>query len=395
MVEDRLQLPGECAACRRSICDRYIMRVADANYHERCLLCCACGSRLAHSCFTKDAKLYCRIDYDRLYAKKCLGCSEKVSPEELVMRALDSVFHLRCFVCVVCGGRLQKGDQFVIKQGQLFCRPDYEKEVEMLQGYAPGEFPCDDLITTSARPHDGRRGPKRPRTILTTQQRRAFKASFELSPKPCRKVRETLAKDTGLSVRIVQVWFQNQRAKMKKMQKKARQDGKILKDSEDSEPGNSSSTKSCKIKEEDQSPQGVGYLNECSSDTEAGSLAIEGYGAEVDGASHYLPLKEDPPGTPDPGEVASLFFKHQEFAAAQVGPHHHAKLAGNNGPFMSAFPYGSCPPEAAMAGGGPPAGMFGGGHQHPMTPSLNPIDRLYSMQNSYFCGEDGPTLADQ
>jgi LIM homeobox transcription factor 1 len=61
-----------------------------------------------------------------------------VGPEELVMRAQDSVFHLRCFVCVVCGGRLQKGDQFVIKQGQLFCRPDYEKEVEMLQGYAPG-----------------------------------------------------------------------------------------------------------------------------------------------------------------------------------------------------------------------------------------------------------------
>lgn len=53
--------------------------------------------------------------------------------------------------------------------------------------------------------HDGRRGPKRPRTILTTQQRRAFKASFELSPKPCRKVRESLAHDTGLSVRIVQV----------------------------------------------------------------------------------------------------------------------------------------------------------------------------------------------
>jgi len=52
---------------------------------------------------------------------------------------------------------------------------------------------------------DGRRGPKRPRTILNTQQRRAFKASFEVSPKPCRKVRENLAKDTGLSLRIVQV----------------------------------------------------------------------------------------------------------------------------------------------------------------------------------------------
>lgn len=36
---------------------------------------------------------------------------------------------------------------------------------------------------------DSRR-PKRPRTILTTQQRRAFKASFEVSSKPCRKVRQ-------------------------------------------------------------------------------------------------------------------------------------------------------------------------------------------------------------
>lgn len=61
-----------------------------------------------------------------------------MGPDELVMRALDAVFHLRCFVCVVCGVRLQKGDQFVIKQGQLFCRPDYEKEVEMMQGYSQG-----------------------------------------------------------------------------------------------------------------------------------------------------------------------------------------------------------------------------------------------------------------
>lgn len=29
---------------------------------------------------------------------------------------------------------------------------------------------------------------KRPRTILTSQQRRAFKASFDVSSKPCRKV---------------------------------------------------------------------------------------------------------------------------------------------------------------------------------------------------------------
>jgi hypothetical protein len=49
-------------------------------------------------------------------------------------------------------------------------------------------YTADDLIDENSRPRDGRRGPKRPRTILTSTQRRQFKASFEISPKPCRKV---------------------------------------------------------------------------------------------------------------------------------------------------------------------------------------------------------------
>ena len=120
---------------------------------------------------------------------RCLGCAEKIGSDELVMRAVDNVFHLKCFICVVCGMRLQKGDQYVVKQSQLFCRPDYEKEVEMLQGYNYGEFLflrrifydfnenekvsfsccsnsspddycCEDIYHTRM---DGRRGPKRPR----------------------------------------------------------------------------------------------------------------------------------------------------------------------------------------------------------------------------------------
>lgn len=41
--------------------------------------------------------------------------------------------------------------------------------------------------------------------MLTTQQREAFKEYFRLCPKPGCKVREGLAKETGLSARIVQV----------------------------------------------------------------------------------------------------------------------------------------------------------------------------------------------
>ncbi|XP_066256287.1 LIM homeobox transcription factor 1-alpha isoform X1 [Euwallacea similis] len=351
-----------CGMCCRPISDRFLLRIMDLSYHEHCVQCCACGDRLHHTCFVRDSKLYCRLDYDRLFIKKCLGCSERVSPEELVMRASDNIFHLRCFVCVVCGIRLQKGDLYVIKQGQLFCRTDYEKEVEMMQGFGyVGEFICDDLVQSN-RSHDGRRGPKRPRTILTTQQRRAFKASFEVSPKPCRKVRETLAKDTGLSVRIVQVWFQNQRAKMKKMQKKARQDKG--KDAEDKEKLN--------VKEEEPSPHSTPFFNDSGSDNET---------THEDSLQTHHPenshIKEEI-------ENENFFYKSNNNLHSFSG----LDLKRREDTYPLGLPPFGNPLDAAPSMLlQPPAA-----HQNPpqALAGLNPIDRLYSMQNSYFCGEDEP-----
>uniref|UniRef100_A0A8C9LFB8 Uncharacterized protein n=1 Tax=Pavo cristatus TaxID=9049 RepID=A0A8C9LFB8_PAVCR len=154
---------------------------------------------------------------------------EKIAPTEFVMRALECVYHLSCFCCCVCERQLRKGDEFVLKEGQLLCKSDYEKEKDLLSSVSPDDSdsvksddedgdvkPTKGQVTQGKGSDDGKdpRRPKRPRTILTTQQRRAFKASFEVSSKPCRKVRETLAAETGLSVRVVQVWFQNQRAKV-------------------------------------------------------------------------------------------------------------------------------------------------------------------------------------
>uniref|UniRef100_A0A673V207 LIM homeobox transcription factor 1 beta n=1 Tax=Suricata suricatta TaxID=37032 RepID=A0A673V207_SURSU len=165
----------------------------------------------------------------RLFAAKCSGCMEKIAPTEFVMRALECVYHLGCFCCCVCERQLRKGDEFVLKEGQLLCKGDYEKEKDLLSSVSPDESdsgePWRALGGSKGSGDDGKdpRRPKRPRTILTTQQRRAFKASFEVSSKPCRKVRETLAAETGLSVRVVQVWFQNQRAKMKKLARRHQQ----------------------------------------------------------------------------------------------------------------------------------------------------------------------------
>uniref|UniRef100_A0A3P8VE37 LIM homeobox transcription factor 1, beta a n=2 Tax=Cynoglossus semilaevis TaxID=244447 RepID=A0A3P8VE37_CYNSE len=148
------------------------------------------------------------------------------------MRAQDSVYHLSCFYCCVCERRLCKGDKFVLKQGQLLCKSDYEREALSPADLNSDNSEAEDLSVDAEKNCESVKGvgnykdphrSKRPRTILTTQQRRVFRASFEVSCKPCRKVRETLAAETGLSVRVVQVWFQNQRAKVKKLARRQQQ----------------------------------------------------------------------------------------------------------------------------------------------------------------------------
>ncbi|KAK9499599.1 hypothetical protein O3M35_002614 [Rhynocoris fuscipes] len=58
-------VPERCGGCSSPISDRYIMRVGETSYHERCLTCSLCQATLSHTCFYRDSKLYCRIDYER------------------------------------------------------------------------------------------------------------------------------------------------------------------------------------------------------------------------------------------------------------------------------------------------------------------------------------------
>ncbi|CAB1341457.1 unnamed protein product [Coregonus sp. 'balchen'] len=103
-------------------------------------------------------------DRERLFVRKCSACLQVIGRSELIMRVLGQVYHLGCFSCCECERRLQRGDEFVLKEGQLLCRGDYEKEREMLAA---------------------------------------------ISPTPTESV--------------VQVWFQNQRAKMKKIARRQQQ----------------------------------------------------------------------------------------------------------------------------------------------------------------------------
>merc|ERR1712045_647125 len=78
-----------------------------------------------------------------------------------------------------------------------------------------GDLSDDDKDGEGEIGKDGKR--RGPRTTIKAKQLEVLKTCFDQNPKPTRQVREQLAKDTGLPMRVIQVWFQNKRSKQKRI----------------------------------------------------------------------------------------------------------------------------------------------------------------------------------
>uniref|UniRef100_A0ABD2VTV6 LIM/homeobox protein Lhx3 n=1 Tax=Trichogramma kaykai TaxID=54128 RepID=A0ABD2VTV6_9HYME len=198
----------KCGGCQEIILDRYVLRVMDRCWHAGCLTCRDCGIRLVDKCYARNGYVFCKDDFFKRFGTKCVGCGQGLAPSQVVRRAQDLVYHLTCFSCVMCSRQLDTGDEFyLIEEGKLICKTDYEqaKAKELADG---GSI-------------DGDQPNKRPRTTITAKQLETLKLAYNNSPKPARHVREELSRDTGLDMRVVQVWFQNRRAKEKRLKKDA------------------------------------------------------------------------------------------------------------------------------------------------------------------------------
>lgn len=64
-----------------------------------------------------------------------------------------------------------------------------------------------DSQAENKSPDDGANGSKRrgPRTTIKAKQLEVLKTAFSATPKPTRHIREQLAKETGLPMRVIQV----------------------------------------------------------------------------------------------------------------------------------------------------------------------------------------------
>ncbi|XP_032993566.1 LIM/homeobox protein Lhx2 isoform X2 [Lacerta agilis] len=257
-----------CAGCGAKISDRYYLLAVDKQWHMRCLKCCECKLNLESdlTCFSKDGSIYCKEDYYRRFSvQRCARCHLGISASEMVMRARESVYHLNCFTCQSCGKVLTTGDQFGMKDNVVYCRLHFES---LLQGEFQLHFgdaaaksaaaaatlglpyyngvgtvqkgrprkrkspgPGADLAVYNAalscNENDGdhldrdqqypsNQKTKRMRTSFKHHQLRTMKSYFAINHNPDAKDLKQLAQKTGLTKRVLQVWFQNARAKFRR-----------------------------------------------------------------------------------------------------------------------------------------------------------------------------------
>ncbi|XP_069775671.1 LIM/homeobox protein Lhx9-like [Narcine bancroftii] len=265
MPEDLALKAAVCAGCGETIYDRYVVFAVDKPWHNRCLKCCVCelilGSEL--TCFSKDGAIYCKEDYYRRFCvKQCSRCQLGILASEMVMRAKEEVYHLSCFTCAACGRALVTGDLFGTCQGLVYCQEHFEppghqenearlmdslaelalrgdEAVELARGDSEWlrqsgggrkrrgsrlQSECDDFYPAYAEGEQSavefrysrQQKAKRIRTCFKHHQLRTMESYFAVKQNPDGKDWEQLSKKTGLPKRVLQVWFQNARAKHRK-----------------------------------------------------------------------------------------------------------------------------------------------------------------------------------
>lgn len=191
---------------------------------------------------SKFGQYYCRSDFYSLFGPRCAGCQLVFSETEKVRKIDQSLFHGHCFKCKECSRDLSEAEKVGCDQhGNLLCESDFLK-INLIEEDTVGSAGIDDCESdkkdenltekgnepTSEEEHDlnkeviddpknkRKRGPK---TTIKPHQLEILKNCFDQNPKPTPKVFEELSKDTGLTKRVIQVWFQNKRSKRKRISK--------------------------------------------------------------------------------------------------------------------------------------------------------------------------------
>ncbi|KAJ8390284.1 hypothetical protein AAFF_G00108530 [Aldrovandia affinis] len=109
-----------CQNCGKA-CKGEVLRVQNKHFHIKCFVCKVCGCDLAQGgFFVRQGEYICTLDYQRLYGTRCFSCDEFIEGE--VVSALGKTYHPRCFVCAVCKQPFPAGDRVTFNGKECICQ---------------------------------------------------------------------------------------------------------------------------------------------------------------------------------------------------------------------------------------------------------------------------------
>ncbi|KAJ8008075.1 hypothetical protein DPEC_G00101000 [Dallia pectoralis] len=121
-LEQRKQGGGTvpCQNCGKA-CKGEVLRVQNKHFHIKCFVCKVCGSDLAQGgFFVRQGEYICTQDYQRMYGTRCFSCEEFIEGE--VVSALGKTYHPRCFVCATCKQPFPAGDRVTFNGKDCICQ---------------------------------------------------------------------------------------------------------------------------------------------------------------------------------------------------------------------------------------------------------------------------------
>ncbi|XP_069488122.1 actin-binding LIM protein 2 isoform X9 [Ambystoma mexicanum] len=109
-----------CHNCGNA-CKGEVLRVQSKYFHIKCFVCKVCGCDLAQGGFFMRKEDYiCTVDYQRLYGTRCICCDNFIEGE--VVSALGKTYHPDCFVCAVCRHPFPAGDRVTFNGKECICQ---------------------------------------------------------------------------------------------------------------------------------------------------------------------------------------------------------------------------------------------------------------------------------
>ncbi|KAI6182743.1 Zinc finger and Homeobox domain containing protein [Aphelenchoides bicaudatus] len=215
----------KCAKCEQQFtADDMLMRARNMSYHLDCFVCATCNRKLsageqfvvngndlfcqAPECFRPKTEVQNWEPNSIVKSRTSMDGESRLTPLSLKAEPMDEM----------ASSSMQPINYAV--SSNMIVAPMHQSSLSSNSSASSisGRHSLNAGTSSGGRKSKKDKPTQRIRTVLTEQQLKILKHMYTINQRPDATTKETLVQQTGLSQRVIRVWFQNKRCKDKKKQ---------------------------------------------------------------------------------------------------------------------------------------------------------------------------------